>query len=426
MRPRNPEHYPLSYQQEEELRDYGRHPEYASSSCEVRLFRLGQDVDTECLSGAVDDLTGRHPALRTTMGECGSGPTQWVHERLPPTSADAPRPRSVEALAHRLVRARPTLAGILDGGPLFRAELHDIAGSALFSMTLQHLVFDGWSLRVLWRDLAEFYAARLSGRPPELSPLPMSYGEFAVRQRESWAALRQSAVSSWASALTGCPGTVAWRSQGTAGAEGGGGAPARVLRFDLPAECVREARGLARAAAASPFTVLLCVSGVALSRVLDQKDLLLATDFANRENRAVRQAVGFFANTRLTRVDMRGAPSLPELVASVRDAWRAAEPLRDAPVGPLLHALGRPEFVKVGMKIADREGPALTLPKTTVEEVTLTTSDPYWRRLKVEWSAGESGYRADVIFQPPAVDPSLPAALADEIVNLLRAPVRTR
>jgi hypothetical protein len=71
----------LSFQQEEELRDYRQSPYWAASCGEVRLYRFGAQLDTTCLALAIDDLVDRHAVLRTTIGGPAPDHRQAVHQR---------------------------------------------------------------------------------------------------------------------------------------------------------------------------------------------------------------------------------------------------------------------------------------------------------------------------------------------------------
>ena len=413
------QYYPLSFQQEEELRDYRQFPYRTASCSDVRLFRFGVQVDPTHLALAIDDLVERHAVLRTTIGRAPDH-LQVVHQELPRLSRASATPADdVEKLVGQLVRRRPDLDAILSGRPLFLPQLHEVAGQLLLSLSIHHLVNDGWSWKIIWRDLAELYAARAARRPPALPPLPLCYGEFAEVQRKSWNTQRRTAVAFWTSVVSGYPGTVRWPPPAAPQAETHA---ASSQGFALPAECVTAVRGLARGWQASPFTVLLCATGVALSRVMGQPDLLIATDFANRVNPDVRQTVGFLSNIRLTRINLLSARSFDGLVAIVRDTWRAAEQHRDAPIGPLLDELHRPEYVKVAMDIASTVQETLTLPGVQVAEVPIMVSDPYPRKLKVQWAGEKSGYVANVTTQPSAVDPSTAAEIAGQITDVLRRP----
>jgi Condensation domain len=416
-------YYQLSFQQEEEMRRYSGTPDCAACCSSVLLYQFAEDVDTTCLSLAIEDLVKRHAALRTTIEILASGYAQHVHpEPLHPSSADIVSADSVEMLTSQLARQRIGIDAIMNSGPLFRAELHQVAGCALLSIRIHHLVYDGWSLSLIFRDLAECYAARLAKRPAVLPPTLMSYGEFSDGQRKSWNTLRNLAVPFWSSVVSGYPGTVHWPSPSPDLTESLH--PARTHRLVLPAECMSEALGLARAAGVSPFTVLLSVTGIAITRVTQQRDLLVGTQYANREDPNLRDTVGFFSNIRITRLNLANAWSLTDLVVSVRNAWRTAEQYRDANSDPVLQALGRPEFIKIDL-VTDRKGVyELELSGVQVREIPVTTSDPYHRKFTVRWASEESGYAADIIYQPTLINDSVAAEIADHIVGILRSPAR--
>ncbi|MDT3399270.1 condensation domain-containing protein [Streptomyces sp. B1866] len=422
MNLRDVEYHPLSFQQEVELERYRRIPYCAACCNEVRLYRLEGEIDTACLSLAVDDLVRRHAALRTTIGSRGPGHVQQVHaEPQDPFRESVSQADDIDSLAHVLLQQRHTMDDIVGGRPLFRAELHGVAGCVFLSITISHLVYDGLSYVIIVRDLAELYAARLAGRPAVLPPLGMSYGEFAELQRNSWREVRHFAVPFWASIVSGYTGTVHWPAPSPAQATSPQSAR-RNHEMALPADCLAQTLELARALRVSPFTVLLCATGVAVSRVTRQRDVLLGTQIANRNTPAVQQAVGFFSDIRITRLNALGVRSLDDLVVAVRDDWRAADRHRDASIDPVLEALGGPEFVKVDMGVDSNGNEDLTLPGVRVEEIPVAASDPYYRKLKVMWVNQKPGYVVNVIYQPSVVDQRAPVEITEQIAGILRIP----
>ena len=48
---------------------------------------------------------------------------------------------------------------------------------------MHHIVFDGWSRGVLYRELSDLYRAYRSSKPSPLPELPIQYADFAVWQR---------------------------------------------------------------------------------------------------------------------------------------------------------------------------------------------------------------------------------------------------
>ena len=51
-------------------------------------------------------------------------------------------------------------------------------------LTMHHIVCDGWSMGVLWRELHALYDAFRQGQASPLPALPIQYADYAVWQRE--------------------------------------------------------------------------------------------------------------------------------------------------------------------------------------------------------------------------------------------------
>ncbi|WP_255430657.1 condensation domain-containing protein, partial [Xenorhabdus sp. TS4] len=70
-------------------------------------------------------------------------------------------------------------------GPLIRGQLLQLADKEhVLLLTLHHIIADGWSIRVLVRELDVFYHAVLYDHNDPLPPLPIQYADYAVWQRD--------------------------------------------------------------------------------------------------------------------------------------------------------------------------------------------------------------------------------------------------
>jgi hypothetical protein len=70
-------------------------------------------------------------------------------------------------------------------GPLGRALLLALsADDHVLLLTIHHIVSDGWSMGVLFRELGSIYEAFAAGKPSPLPELPIQYADYAVWQRE--------------------------------------------------------------------------------------------------------------------------------------------------------------------------------------------------------------------------------------------------
>jgi NRPS condensation-like uncharacterized protein len=132
--------------------------------------RLEGELDEGALRRALDELARRHESLRTSFPLVDGVPVQRV---APPAPVDllvhdyaGLREDEREDEAGRLVREHARIPFTLETGPLFRADLARLGGhDHLLLLTLHHVIADGWSLDVLWRELAALYGAFSRGFP---------------------------------------------------------------------------------------------------------------------------------------------------------------------------------------------------------------------------------------------------------------------
>ncbi|WP_328390771.1 non-ribosomal peptide synthetase [Nocardia sp. NBC_00416] len=138
----------------------------------VMLFalELGGTIDLERLHVAAQGLVDRHPVLRTAFVTAADGsPVQLVTEtvEVPWQVVDSVGDYEIPELLEnqRLTRFA------LDTAPLLRITVYrTVSGRTHFVLAAHHLLFDGWSMPVLMKDLLTLYA--LHGDRSALPPVP--------------------------------------------------------------------------------------------------------------------------------------------------------------------------------------------------------------------------------------------------------------
>ncbi|HJW10605.1 MAG TPA: condensation domain-containing protein, partial [Albitalea sp.] len=157
--------------------------------CSAR--KLTGPLNVAALERAINALIERHGALRTMIRGTDSQAAEQVvltHRafHLPPAED-----LSLLSEPDRQLRLDSRLADIarepisLHGGPLFECMLFRLAQEEhLLLFKIHHIVFDGWSMGVVLRDLGQLYALHCAGTPADLPPLPISYAEFAAWHNE--------------------------------------------------------------------------------------------------------------------------------------------------------------------------------------------------------------------------------------------------
>lgn len=376
---------PLSFQQQETLRNMRRTPGSEIAYDSLLVLRLHGELDEGLLDEALVSTVNRHPALRTTIAPSPSGPVQRVHPDVDPAAVNRrAQSGSVKDMVDQIVGERYGLAEVLGGRPLFRAGLHRVGDDVHLNFAIHHMIFDGWSTDLLLRDVSEFYAARSERREPLLPPVGLTYADFADQQREVWERKGAEAVEFWGRWLGDSTGEVAWPQPGNAGgiAPDTGG----IVEAPLSPRAVSAVRAISKSERVTPFIVLLAATATSIARTTGTTDIFLGTDTANRENSDSRQTIGYFTNTQFSCLRATPDRTMGDLVQEVRHVLRESAKYGDVYSGQLLEALRRSQPVKVNLSPAPvRAGRALVLPDVRAERVPVHTLMRYWRDFTMQW-----------------------------------------
>ncbi len=309
------------------------------------LVRLSGPLDLGILEAALAEVVRRHEALRTTFRLQEGEPVQVPGPpaaALPRIDLAALPARGAGSELERLARETAVTPFDLERGPVWRvlAVRLSPAEHALV-LTLHHIVADGWSLRILFAELAALYQDLVAGSaPPPLPELPVQYADWAVWQRE-W--LRGSVLAAevawWRERLAGIPELSLPADRPRAAARSARGGTRTV---SLPADLSADLEGLARREGATPFMALLAAFQAQLARHAGASVIPLGSPVANRGRAEIEGLIGFFVNMLVLCTPIDGSPSFRELLARVREVCLGAYTHQDVPFERLVEEL-RPE-----------------------------------------------------------------------------------
>ncbi|HEX2091920.1 MAG TPA: amino acid adenylation domain-containing protein, partial [Longimicrobiaceae bacterium] len=317
----------------------------ASSAYNLPLaLRLRGPLDTRSLERAITEIVRRHEALRTTFDELRGEPVQVAHPAgalpLPLLDLSRLQEQAREAQAQHLVLGEARRPFDLRRGPLFHTRLLRLSPDEhVLLLAMHHIVSDGWSLGVLFRELSALYEALSRGEPSPLPPLPVQYADFACWQH-AWLQgdVLERQLAWWRERLAGAPPLLEIptdRPRRPVPTERG----ASVART-LPRATVERLRTLARAEGATLFMVLLAALDVLLARWSGEEDVVVGTPIANRNQRDTEGLIGFFVNTLALRTDVSGNPRFRELLERVRETALGAYAHQEVPFEKLVEELG--------------------------------------------------------------------------------------
>lgn len=308
-------------------------------------FRIRGPLDPAALARAIELVVARHPALRTVYTDRGGEPVQIVrpagefgvgHGDL----SDEPAAAREQAAADWAASEASTPFD-LAGDHKLRATLLRLGSEDhLLLLTVHHLSADGWSVGLVLAEVRAAYAAYVAGRAADLGPEPLSYADYAVRDRTERTRDRLAAdLRYWTQQL-------------------GGDAPPLQLpadrrrppvqsfrgdayRFTLPAGLGAAISSIGQASGATLVSTLIAAFHVLLHRLSGQDDIRVGLSVALRDKPELEKVVGCLLNVVAVRADLSPDPVFAELASRVHQTCMQAYAHRMLPLPMLVDQLRR-------------------------------------------------------------------------------------
>ncbi|MCK9800928.1 amino acid adenylation domain-containing protein [Pseudomonas sp. MAFF 302030] len=333
---------PMSYAQERLWLFDRLHP--GSTTYNVpESVRLHGDLDLSALERSFTALLQRHEGLRTTFTLEHAQPVQRISPAqhftlsLIDLSLLSDGERQQRLLSE--LQAQAAHRFDLEHGPLIRAGVVRLSAQEhVLWLTLHHIVFDGWSMRVFTRELTQLYSAFSKGQPSPLSEPQLHYPDFAQWQRrELNHSVLKPQLDFWLQHL-GADRTLlqlpCMLPRPALPSHRGG-----EHSFELGQDMTHALHTYSREQGATLFMTLLAAFNVLLAGHSAQQAVRIGIPIANRHHQELEGLIGFFVNTLALRTDMTGNPGFKQVLEQVRTHLLNAHANQDLPFEQLLQAL---------------------------------------------------------------------------------------
>ena len=310
-------------------------------------FRLLGRLNDGALERSLNELIKRHESLRTTFAVVEGEPVQMIA----PFQSFSLRREDLQQLAEseredkalQLVTEEASQSFDLSQGPLLRVTLLRLTPQEhILLLVVHHIISDGWSMGVAYREVAAFYRAFSAGEPSSPLPeLPIQYVDYSCWQRQFYQGnVLDEQISYWKKQLDGAPPVLELPTDHARPAVQSSRGQGQFIC--LPTALTEALRALGRQEGATLFMTILASVQVLLSRYTRRDDIVVGTPTANRMRTETEGLIGFFVNTLVFRTDLAGDPSFREFVRRVRAVSLEAFSYQDLPFEKLVEEL-RPD-----------------------------------------------------------------------------------
>ena len=286
--------------------------------------RIVGALDDDILERAINRIVSRHEILRTSFQEVDGQPTQVIHPdavfKLERITIEAAKGME-DAWTLALERASQFALNVFDltkptllGGLLIRLDETD----HLLVLSMHHIVSDGASIDLFFRELSALYDEPSSSGAVALPELKIQYADYAAWQREWIQGERlEKEKDYWRRMLAGAadsiqapidrPRPLTQTSNGS------------TIKFNIPAEVERAARRLCRVEGATIFMTFLAAFQALLHKYSGESDYSIGVPVANRGLPEIEHLIGFFVNTVVIRGRIERSHSFNDLLRQTRE-----------------------------------------------------------------------------------------------------------
>ncbi len=307
-------------------------------------YRIQGPIDGDRLSICFQHVCERHETLRTIFRNGSQGPEQVVLAGNPIRLEQIDLSGLSEAMRMVEWERQTTWAGRkpFDLGclPLLRVQLFKWSTEVHHLLiSVHHIIFDGWSEKVLFCELNSFYEMA-SKRSDGISmpELPIQYRDYAHWQQQRLESDQfERELHYWKKQLAGASpvlNLVVARPR-----------PARQsfvgrTKFTmLSRRQQKQIEELSTREGATLFMSLMTAFQALLRQHSGRDDLIVGTAVANRNHDDVTGLIGYFANTLPLRINLKGEPTFRELLQRVKRTMLDLFANQNVPLGKLVEEL---------------------------------------------------------------------------------------
>lgn len=306
--------------------------------------RLSIEVDAVLLATALEDVVERHPALQARFRMESNDPVMDTTLQQSPEVeffdlTHIPGPGRVPVVRELVSIWRNQTLDLESGKPMRMALLQLGDSDYVLSLTIHHIISDGISVDILFRELIAFYRMYAAGEIPDLPSDQPTYLDYAYWQRNS---LSQGSFSPsikvWTDALAAprFPIHLAGRKSAV---EDEFNFEVDRIEFEIDEFAYNAIRETARLNTVTPFMAILTLVKILTARSASTSDIRIATMAANRSIAGTASMIGLLANVLILRTAIDVDVSFEETLVRVRETVLFAFDHQEIPFETLLDEL---------------------------------------------------------------------------------------
>ncbi len=284
------------------------------------ICEIEGSIDIQTLQNSLDRVVSRHEALRTNFITVSGEAKQKIHKELniKLNYMDFRDYENKEYLAEQEAKKAFDYTFRLSEDPLLKVILIQTEDDKyLIAIVMHHTISDGWSMKIFIRELLEVYTSYMEGREPRVKTLDVQYKDYAAWLNEQIGSeAGRNCEKYWVDRFAD-------------------GVPLLNLKTDYPRPDIKthEAKKLyfniensvtssikqiCKRNNTTYFMTMLSTIYALLYNYTKQKDIVIGTVVAGREDKSLENMIGFFVNTMPLKITLNEEDTFKDLLEKVK------------------------------------------------------------------------------------------------------------
>jgi len=312
---------------------------------ESGVFHCRGKLNTIALEQSLNEIIRRHEVLRTYFVIEKGEPVQVILPslilKLPVIDLRSISENEREVQVKQLIKKETEQPFDLTQAPLIRFSLLQLTENEYILISvIHHIVNDGWSSGVFFKEIEALYEAFNNNQPSPLPELSIQYADFTIHQNNYLQGEElEKLLNYWQQQLKNLSVLELPTDRMRPTTETYKGATKTLL---LPKELCNAIKTLGQQQGVTLFMTLLAAFKTLLYRYTQQQDIAVGTPIAGRNLAQTETLIGFFVNNLVLRTNLEGNPSFLEFLSQVRQVALGAYAHQDMPFEKLVDIL-KPE-----------------------------------------------------------------------------------
>lgn len=311
-------HYPLTTNQKQIWSLNALYPESLSHNIST-LIRIRKKLDSDIVTKTLNTIVERQEVLRSRFVVHQGVPRQVF---VPSYHYEVKFTPIIECELKADVQRELKHCFNLEHDQLMRVKFYKLKEDEfIFLFMVHHIIWDGLSNILFFHEFNEIYESYSSGKAPNLSPLRMTYKDYALKEQaffETHDFFNQK--NEWKDLLSGLEGTlnlpVDFERQEKIRTD------SHTVYFHLDQKDLEEVEQFAQERFVSLYNIFFTVYKITLAKITGDLDLVVGTPVHGRHLRETRKTFGYFINSLPVRSRLNSEGSFKENLGIVLESLK--------------------------------------------------------------------------------------------------------